>query len=89
MPATRFFKLLESGRRLTEQSKAKDFVAQCDIQTIALADSEYYQSIRKRFYYQAIGREDLLKTDRALDPTDQATKIAVKGLFDTAAKLHG
>lgn len=87
MPATRFFALLSSGRKITRQKKAEDHVAQCDIASIPLGDSEYYEQVRKVFYFRAIGREDRLER-RALDPTDPATVQAVQGFFDAVQRMN-
>jgi len=88
MPASRFYAVLEAGRKLDIRVKALDHVAKCDIASIALGDAEYYQNVRKAFYYRAFGEEDKLNPKRALDPTAPSTVLAVKSLFDTAARLN-
>lgn len=87
MPASRFFALLASGRKIARIKQAEEHVAKCDIASIALGDSDYYQEIRKVFYFRAIGREDRLER-RALDPTDPATISAVQSFFDSVQRMN-
>lgn len=87
MPATRFFSLLQSARKISQRKEAEKYVAECDIASISLGDSEYYEKIRKVFYFRAIGREDKLER-RALDPTDPATVAAIESFFDTVQRMQ-
>jgi hypothetical protein len=87
MPATRFFALLNSGRKIARKKQAEEHVAKCDIASIALGDADYYEKIRKVFYFRAIGREDHIER-RALDPTDPATVAAVESFFDTVSRMQ-
>jgi len=87
MPASRFFSLVNSGRKIARQKQAEEHVAKCDIASIALGDADYYEKIRKVFYFRAIGRED--RTNRvALDAADPATAIAVESFFETVSRMQ-
>lgn len=87
MPATRFFALINSGRKIMRQKQAEEHVAKCDIASISLGDADYYEKLRKIFYFRAIGREDKLER-RALDPADPATASAVQSFFDTVSRMQ-
>ena len=87
MPASRFFALLASGRKISRMKAAEEHVAKCDIASISLGDSDYYEQVRKIFYFRAIGREDRLER-QALDPTDPATVAAVESFFDSVQRMN-
>lgn len=87
MPASRFFALMGSARKITRMKQAEDHVAQCDIASIPLGDSKYYEEVRRVFYFRAIGREDRLEK-RGLDPTDPTTVAAVHSFFDTVSRMN-
>lgn len=87
MPASRFFALLASGKKIERMKQAQEHVAKCDIASISLGDSDYYEQIRKIFYYRAIGQEDRTER-RALDSSDPATVAAVEAFFDTVQRMN-
>lgn len=88
MEAKMFFTVLSTARRLNLQQKAMEHVALCDIQSIALGDSKYYEEVRKVFYLRAIGREDILsKKSQGLDPTDSQTVALVTDIFNQAQRF--
>ncbi|NDD53822.1 hypothetical protein EBZ39_08070 [bacterium] len=87
MPAARFFALLSSGRKIERMKRAQEHVASCDIASISLGDSEYYEHVRKIFYFRAIGEDDGASR-RGLDPTDPATVAAVEALFEMAQRMN-
>jgi len=87
MPAVRFFALLHSGRKIQRKKAAEEHVAACDIASISLGDPDYYEKVRKIFYFRAIEREDQIER-RALDSTDPATVAAVQSFFDQAQRMN-
>jgi hypothetical protein len=86
MPAIRFFALLDEGRKQSREARAREHVAQCDIQSISLGNPEYFEKVRKVFYDRAMGIEGKPKT--ALDPTDPLTVGLVESLTLEASRVN-
>jgi hypothetical protein len=85
MPAVRFFALLQSGRKLESKKRAYQAVIECDIASIALGDSKYYQEMRK--HYQVLALGELAPKSRVLDAADPNTGKLVADLFEQAERL--
>jgi len=86
MPAIRFFALMRTGRKLKEQKEAAHYAALCDIASISLGDSKYYQEVRSSFVKRAYPQET--QERKALDPTDPKTGEIVTSLFNEAQRFH-
>ena len=84
MPAVRFFSMLRSAKKIRYQSKASDMASLCDVAAIPIGGKDYYESIRKEFYYRSQDREEMLNPNRALDPTQESTKMAISAIFQVA-----
>lgn len=85
MPAIRFFALMRAGRKMKHERDAAQHVALCDIASISLGDSKYYQEVRSMFVNRALGVETGKR--KPLDPTDPSTAALVQSLFDQAQRL--
>lgn len=89
MPAARFFSVLNSGRKLSEQSKAREYTNLCLIQSIAIGGTEHYENTYKKFYYQSIGKPEIAeRANKPLNPTDQFTINVVSSIFETMTRLQ-
>lgn len=86
MPARRFFALLAEGRKQRRIERAAEHVALCDIASIGLGDSKYFEEIRKVFLTRAMGLEGEKRA--AMDPTDPKTVALIEGVTMTAARLR-
>lgn len=49
MPASRFFLLVRSGRKVERNKHAMHMADMCDVSSIALANSKYYEIIKHGF----------------------------------------
>jgi hypothetical protein len=56
----------------------------CDVASISLADSKYYESVRKHFYYASIGKSDMMNPNRAHDPTNPVTAMMLGSMINGA-----
>jgi hypothetical protein len=88
MPAVRFFSLLQSGRKIEGKRRAWETVVQCDVASISLGDSKYYQEMRKHYEAVAAGHYERMKKDRVLDAADPATGALLTDLFEQAQRLR-
>lgn len=88
MPAVRFFSMMKSARKIEEIKQAREHTALCDIASIALGDSKYYEDTRKVFHYRSMGKIDRLNPNRALDPTAPETLMAVNAIFEVAQRTQ-
>jgi len=68
---------------------AANAVMLCDVSSISLADSKYYDELRKFYVKQLIGAEamELEAKKRALDPTSEAAKTLVTDMFEQAQRF--
>lgn len=87
MPARRFFALMREGRKQKRQIEAARDVAACDIASIALGDSKYFETVRKAFVTRALGIEQ--NKPQVMDPTDPNTVKLLESLTLQASRLRG
>lgn len=85
-PAIRFFALMRAARKLRAEQEAFRMVQLCDVASIPLGDSKYYQEVRGLFLRRAQGKEE--KPRPAMDPTDPTTVELISNLFMEASRFH-
>lgn len=79
--------MMDCGRKMELQKKAAEHVALCDISSIALGDSKYFDEVRSVFKDRALGI-DRSKPRPAMDPTDPATVALITDLTLQASRLR-
>lgn len=88
MPASRFFCMLNSGRKITDRINNTHYLNMCDVNSIAIGNNEYFEQVRKNFYYKAIGKTEALKGKRALDPEDPIAVKTIESFFKVAQRVN-
>lgn len=77
---------MRAARKVKSQQESALFVQLCDVVSIGLGDSNYYQDVRSTFVNRALGRDNGGKP--ALDPTDPSTVELINNLFLEASRFH-
>ena len=85
MPAVRFFAMLKAGKKKQYQDQSSIMANLCDIAAIAIGNKDYYEAIRRQFYFRSVGQEEMLDESRAHDLTKQSTKMALAAIFPQGA----
>lgn len=91
MDAKLFFAILNESRVQESRTRAFEYVAMCDVQSIALGDGKYFQEVRKSFLTQAVpdgGKVGQNGKRKVLDATDPATAKLVESLTMAASRLN-
>lgn len=81
MPAKRFFKLLEAGRKIENKKKFSLYTNLCDIAAITIGEFNYYEKIRQSFFAMTQDRQLNQDRDEAMDPTDPMTVGLMNSIF--------
>jgi hypothetical protein len=89
MPAIRFFKMLESSRRLEDRQKYTMMTELCDISAISLCNAEYYDEVRGRFMAFATGNKVKRGPTAQMDAKDPRVPVILSSIFSQKGKLEG
>ena len=91
MDAKTFFAILMESREQESRKRAFDWVAACDVQSIALGDGKYFQEVRKSFLAQAVPQGGNMGQNgkrKVLDAADPTTGRLVESLTMAASRFH-